>query len=67
MSDKKHPPPPTLAEVAEKLRDPIRAGFFLHPGRTLPKGHQWAGHDIPGRGQAARRRLRQLARLAAKD
>lgn len=29
-------------------------------GRTLPKGFQWSGHDIPGRGNAAKRRLRQM-------
>lgn len=30
------------------------------PGRTLPRGAQWTGHDIPGRGTAAARRLRQI-------
>lgn len=31
------------------------------PGRTLPKGYQWNGVDVPGRGSAPARRLRQLA------
>ncbi len=32
------------------------------PGRTLPKGAQWIGHDIPGRGSASKRRLQQMAK-----
>lgn len=37
------------------------------PGRTLPQGFTWAGHDIPGRGQAAARRLRQLQKMAERQ
>lgn len=53
----------TLAEVAEGLRTnvgPDGQAIRRVEGRTLPKGFQWAGHDIPGRGRAAARRLRQM-------
>ena len=36
------------------------------PGRTLLKGYQWNGIDVPGRGKAAARRLRQMERRKAK-
>lgn len=36
------------------------------PGRTLPRGYEWNGLDQPGCG-AAKRRLRQAQRQAAKD
>lgn len=32
------------------------------PGRTLLKDHSWDGRDLPGRGNAAQRRLRQMAK-----
>lgn len=32
------------------------------PGRSLPKGMTYIGHDIAGRGKAAGRRLRQIER-----
>lgn len=32
------------------------------PGRTLLKDHSWDGRDVPGRGSAAQRRLRQMAK-----
>lgn len=44
----------------------LQAGQVHVPGRTLPLGKQWIGWDIPGRGQAPARRLRQAAKLAAK-
>jgi hypothetical protein len=31
------------------------------PGRTLPRGMQWTGLDLPG-GRACQRRVRQIAR-----
>ncbi len=39
---------------------------LMQPGRALPTGHQWLGHDIVGRGSAPARRLRQIARQQAK-
>lgn len=47
------------ARVLEEMKD------RRVPGRTLPRGVQWNGLDQPGCG-AAKRRLRQAERLAAK-
>lgn len=58
--DERLPKFPTLSQVAHALQ--TGEGIERVPGRTLPKGRQWAGHDIPGRGKAAQRRLRQIAR-----
>lgn len=57
---------PTMTDVAAMLANPSAAGLRTRPGRTLPEGRQWAGHDVPGRGSAAKRRLRQMAKQAAK-
>lgn len=55
----------TLQDIADTLKDPTAHGLTPVPGRTLPKGYQWFGFDIPGRGGAAARRLRQQEKLAA--
>jgi hypothetical protein len=47
--------------VARELSEAESSGRVV-PGRTLPKGRQWVGHDSPGRGTAPARRLRQIAR-----
>lgn len=49
------PPPPVCRPFGY---EPVR-------NRTLPEGRQWTGRDAPG-GQAAQRRLRQMARNAEK-
>lgn len=69
MSDKPKRPEPifrTLAEIAMALVTDDRR-LTRVDGRTLPKGFQWSGHDIPGRGKAATRRLKQLAKAKRKD
>ena len=48
----------TAKEAAERLRDRP----MTKEGRTLRIGESWNGHDIPGRGSAAKRRLRQIER-----
>lgn len=60
---KVHPPTrfKTLSEVATALSDPT-SDLKRVAGRTLPKGFQWNGCDVPGRGKAAQRRLRQMAK-----
>jgi hypothetical protein len=52
----------TLTQIAEVLERPSEFNLNRKPGRTLPNGCDWSGHDIPGRGKAAARRLRQLER-----
>lgn len=48
----------SLKEAAELLaKQPYQKN-----GRTLPFDKEWCGHDVPGRGQAAARRLRQIAK-----
>lgn len=48
-----------LETVADALSHPGKYKLSTVEGRTLPLGMQWCGHDIPGRGKAAARRLRQ--------
>ncbi len=55
----------TLAEVAMALALNDKRLTRVE-GRTLPKDFQWSGHDIPGRGKAAARRLKQLQKQAGK-
>lgn len=45
----------------ERRRTNFRATGTQVPGRTLPSGSQWTGSEIPGRGAAAKRRLKQMA------
>lgn len=49
----------TLAEISMALLLKDKRLTFVD-GRTLPKGYSWSGHDIPGRGKAAKRRLKQM-------
>lgn len=54
----------TNSEHTERL---IREHADRHvPGRTLLRGYQWNGIDVPGRGTAATRRLKQQATQRAK-
>lgn len=54
----------TLEEAAAALADPDNPILRDRrvEGRTLPKGFHWSGHDLPGRGAAAARRLKQRAK-----
>lgn len=56
----------TVHEVAEVLNDREHSGLRFKEGRTLPKGYQWDGRDVPGRGKAAQRRLKQLEKQGRK-
>lgn len=57
----------TNSERAERLLREARSDGTVVPGRTLPKGKQWVGYDLEGRGSAPARRLRQQARQQAKQ
>jgi hypothetical protein len=54
----------TLKEAAELLdaKARERASKGLERGRSLVAGYQWTGQDVPGRGSAVKRRLRQIAK-----
>lgn len=54
----------SLEEVAKGLEN---GDFGRIEGRTLPPGAQWGGHDIQGRGNAAKRRLAQMAKQQEKQ
>lgn len=56
----------TLKDVGELLSDPT-APLQRVPGRTLPRGFQWNGAEIEGRGSASTRRLKQQEKLRAKE
>lgn len=53
----------TNDEVLSMLADADKNGLR---GKTLIHGLQWDGRDLPGRGKAAARRLRQQEKLNAK-
>jgi len=56
----------TRAERIDRLIQEAKTRGRAVPGRSLPKGFQWDGCDVEGRGSAAARRLRQLARKQEK-
>ncbi len=57
----------TNAERVERLIRDAKSQGAVVPGRSLPKGYQWVGYDVQGRGSAAARRLRQMARQQEKQ